>query len=61
MHDSAVIDVCPDEEGIVVKTVEETIAQLPDEMFRRFNMKLDVPLELEPKVGKNWMEMQDMT
>ena len=56
-----VIDVCPDEEEIVVKTVEETITQLPNEMFRRFGMELDVPLELEPKVGKNWMEMQDMT
>jgi len=61
VHDSAVIDVCPDEEDIVVKTVEATIAQLPNEMFRRFGIELDVPLELEPKVGKNWMEMQDMT
>jgi len=61
VHDSAVIDVYPNEEANVVKTVEETIEQLPSAIFARFNVTLDVPLVLEPKSGKNWMIMEDIT
>jgi DNA polymerase I-like protein with 3'-5' exonuclease and polymerase domains len=60
VHDSAVIDVYPNEEATVVKTVEETIEQLPSTIFARFNVALDVPLVLEPKSGKNWMIMENI-
>ena len=60
VHDSAVIDVYPNEQATVVKTVEETIEQLPSTIFARFNVALDVPLVLEPKTGKNWMIMEDI-
>jgi len=60
VHDSAVIDVYPNEQATVVKTVEETIEQLPATIFARFNVALDVPLVLEPKTGKNWMIMEDI-
>jgi DNA polymerase I-like protein with 3'-5' exonuclease and polymerase domains len=60
VHDSAVIDVYPNEQATVVKTVEETIEQLPSTIFARFNVALDVPLVLEPKSGKNWMIMEDI-
>ena len=60
VHDSAVIDVYPNEEATVVKTVEETMEQLPSTIHARFNKSLDVPLVLEPKTGKNWMDMKDI-
>jgi DNA polymerase-1 len=61
VHDNAVIDVYPQEEKAVLSVINDTVDTLPSEIYGRFNMKLHVPLEVETKVGKNWMEMQEMT
>ena len=48
-------------ENAVLSVINDTVDALPSEIYGRFNMKLHVPLEVETKVGKNWMEMQEMT
>tara|TARA_R110002110_G_scaffold135129_1_gene318971 strand:- start:5949 stop:7985 length:2037 start_codon:yes stop_codon:yes gene_type:complete len=57
VHDSVVIDMYPTEEAEVMKTISETQQQLRPAFLERFGVDFDVPLELESKVGPNWMDV----
>jgi len=59
VHDSVVIDCFPSEEQKVLACVKQAEEILEDSLYRRFGIQFDIPLELECKIGKNWMEMQD--
>jgi len=59
VHDSVVIDCFPSEEQEVLACVKQAEKFLDSCLYSRFGIEFDIPLELECKIGKNWMEMQD--
>ena len=57
VHDSIVIDVHPDEEQICVNLMKEAMLSLPSETARRYNVEYDMPVEIELKMGVNWLDL----
>ena len=58
VHDSIVVDVHPNEETEVkncIKTVEKI---LRESFLQYFEVDFLIPLVLESKIGRNWMELQ---
>lgn len=56
VHDSIVIDVYPGEEAIVKKIVVEGMCGVVDELKKRYDIELLVPLRCEIKIGPNWLK-----
>ena len=57
VHDSIVIDCHPDEKIICVKLMREAMLALPEETLRRYRVKYDMPVEIEIKMGDNWLDL----
>ena len=60
VHDSIVIDIHPDEKQKVVfilKTININMKQIIDSQF---NINFNVPLTLDIKIGKNWLDTKDI-
>ena len=61
VHDSIVIDVHPDEERRVIEVIQETNKSLPNLIAIRWGLAFNVPLELEAKIGPNWLDTKDVS
>ena len=61
VHDSIVIDVHPDEERRCIDIIKETNDTLPDLITTRWGVVFNVPLELEAKIGPNWLDTSDVS
>ena len=61
VHDSIVIDVHPDEETRVLEVIQQTNRELPDLITIRWGLVFNVPLELEAKIGPNWLDTKDVS
>ena len=61
VHDSIVIDVHPDEERRCIDIIKETNDTLPDLIATRWGVVFNVPLELEAKIGPNWLDTSDVS
>jgi DNA polymerase I-like protein with 3'-5' exonuclease and polymerase domains len=57
VHDSIVIDCYPDEKDIVVRLMREAMLSLPEETMRRYGIEYDMPVEIEIKMGDNWLDL----
>lgn len=57
VHDSLVLDIYPGELEEVADIVAEAMLGVSDEVKRRFNRVMTVPLAVEIKAGPNWLEM----
>tara|TARA_Y100001937_G_C7132808_1_gene338476 strand:- start:3755 stop:4990 length:1236 start_codon:yes stop_codon:yes gene_type:complete len=60
VHDSIVIDVHPDEEQDVINVIKNTNSSLKEIVDKQFNINLNVPLELEAKIGYNWLDTKEI-
>jgi len=60
VHDSIVIDIHPTEEQDVINIIKNTNINLKDIVDKQFNINLNVPLELEAKIGYNWLDTKDI-
>mgnify|MGYP003131829391 FL=1 len=56
VHDSIVADVFPGEEQIVAECLTQGCLGVVDELMERYSVDFDVPLEVEIKVGPNWLD-----
>ena len=61
VHDSIVIDVHPDEENRVIDVIQQTNEELPHLIAIRWGLAFNVPLELEAKIGPNWLDTKDVS
>ena len=61
VHDSIVIDVHPDEERRCIEIIQETNEALPSLITMRWGIVFNVPLELEAKIGPNWLDTKDVS
>jgi DNA polymerase I-like protein with 3'-5' exonuclease and polymerase domains len=61
VHDSLVIDIHPEEEKQVLYIINETNKELPNLIKLRWGIEFNVPLLLESKIGKNWLDTKDVS
>lgn len=57
VHDSIVIDCHPDEKDICISLMRQAMLSLPEETIRRYGVKYDMPVEIEIKMGDNWLDL----
>jgi len=57
VHDSIVVDVHPDEKDICIKLMAEAMKALPEETEKRYGISYDMPVGIELKIGKNWLDL----
>ena len=60
VHDSIVIDVHPEEQKQVLFIIQNTNNFLPTLINQRWNIDFNVPLELEAKIGNNWLDTHNV-
>ena len=56
VHDSIVIDCHPDEEAWVLLILKNSMLGVADELQSRYRLKYDMPVGIEIKKGKNWLD-----
>jgi len=60
VHDSVVIDVHPEEIQHVLYLIKQVNTNLKSIVENQFNIKFNVPLLLEAKIGDNWLDTKDV-
>ena len=60
VHDSIVVDIHPDEIDIVCSTLYRDMMGVVDVLKNKFNLTLDVPMEVELKIGNDWLDMEEI-
>lgn len=60
VHDSIVVDVFPGEELLVRDLVLKAMLGAIDDLKSRYGVVLSIPLEVEVKIGPNWLDMKKM-
>jgi len=61
VHDSIVVDVHPDEIDIICNTLYNDMMGVVDALKDKFNLVLDVPMEVELKIGDDWLDMDEIS
>ena len=56
VHDSIVADVFPGEDEIVAKSLRSGCLAVIQKMKDMYNIDFNVPMDVEIKVGSNWLE-----
>ena len=60
VHDSAVIDIHPDEQKEVINVINDVNDNLNSIIDNYYGIKMNVPLLLEAKIGPNWLDTKDV-
>ena len=60
VHDSIVIDVHPDEKDQCIQILKDSMLCLPMETKRRYGVMYDMPVGIELKIGKNWLDLSEV-
>ena len=60
MHDSIVIDVHPNEVEEIINVINSVNDDMTDIINEQFNIKINVPLLLEAKIGNNWLDTKEI-
>ena len=56
VHDSIAVDVYPGEEEVATRLLAEAMLGVKQELKRRYDYTLKMPLEVEIKMGVNWLD-----
>ena len=60
VHDSIVMDVPKEEKDQAINLLRESMLSLKDECTERFSIDLDMPIEIELKIGPNWLNLTEV-
>ena len=60
VHDSIVLDVHPNEKQQCIDVLSEAMLCLPSETKRRYGIEYDMPVGIELKIGKNWLDLSEV-
>ena len=60
VHDSTVIDVHPNEKDYVIQIITDMNNDLDLIIEEAYNVKMNVPMLLEAKIGSNWLDTNDI-
>ena len=61
VHDSIVMDVHPDEKDMCINILQHAMLSLPFETIRRYGLTYDMPVGIEIKIGKNWLDLEEVS
>ena len=61
VHDSIVIDTYPNEEGEVKDCILKVEQSIRSKFLSKLEVDFDVPLIMDCKIGKNWMDLEKYT
>ena len=61
VHDSIVMDVHPEEKDICIKLMSEAMLAIPKETEIRYGIKYDMPVDIELKIGHNWLDLNEVS
>ena len=61
VHDSIVMDVHPDEKDTCINILQHAMLSLPFETIRRYKLTYDMPVRIEIKIGKNWLDLEEVS
>jgi hypothetical protein len=54
------MDVHPDEEKKCVDIMSECMLAIPRESKERYGIEYDMPVGIELKMGKNWLDLEEV-
>ena len=60
VHDSIVLDVFPAEEKEAIEILTESMLSIKSEAKKRYNIDYDMPVGIELKIGKDWLNMDEV-
>lgn len=60
VHDSLVADVYPGEERVMAELFREGMLGVVPELKARYGIELTVPLDIELKIGSNWLDTTEL-
>tara|TARA_R110000868_G_scaffold142853_2_gene360401 strand:- start:1718 stop:2473 length:756 start_codon:yes stop_codon:yes gene_type:complete len=60
VHDSIVVDVHPHEKDDVIQIITDMNNNLNKIIEEAYNVKMNVPMLLEAKIGSNWLDIKDV-
>ena len=60
VHDSIVMDVYPGEEKQCIDIMSLSMIAIPSETERRYGVRYDMPVGIELKMGKNWLDLEEV-
>ena len=60
VHDSIVLDVYPEEEKEAVDILTESMLSIKSEAKKRYDIDYDMPIGIELKMGKDWLNMNNV-
>ena len=60
VHDSIVMDVPHEEKDEAINLLRESMLSLRSECKKRFSIDLDMPIEIELKIGPNWLDLKEV-
>ena len=60
VHDSIVMDVFPGEEKKCIDIMAASMLAIPQETERRYNVRYDMPVGIELKMGKNCLDLEEV-
>ena len=58
VHDSIVLDVHPEEKDLAIDILSKSMLSLFDECKKRYNISYSMPIGIELKIGKNWLDLE---
>lgn len=60
VHDSIVLDVHPDEKQACINLLADCMLAIPTETLNRYGFEYDMPVGIELKLGKNWLDLEEV-
>jgi DNA polymerase I-like protein with 3'-5' exonuclease and polymerase domains len=60
VHDSIVMDVYPGEEQQCIDAMSQSMLAIPQESLVRYGVEYDMPVGIELKMGKNWLDLEEV-
>ena len=60
VHDSIIMDVHPDEKDWMINLLKRSMLCIPEECSREFGIDFDMPIEIELKIGKDWLNLEEL-
>jgi DNA polymerase I-like protein with 3'-5' exonuclease and polymerase domains len=60
VHDSIILDVHPEEKIQCIDCLRNAMMSIKDECKSRYNVDYDMPVDIELKIGDNWLETNEI-
>ena len=60
VHDSIIMDVHPDEKNTMIELLKRSMLCIPEECSTVFGVTFDMPIDIEMKIGTDWLNLEEL-